>query len=61
MMFAYMMPSLFSSGVMESAVGGDHQEQIGGTGHTKESWPLGGREIASDVIWGCQKECIAVY
>jgi hypothetical protein len=32
---SYLMPSLiFCSGVMESAVA-DHQEQIGGTGHTE--------------------------
>lgn len=49
LLIADMMSSLFSSGVMESAVG-DHQEQIGGTGHTKESWPLGELEIASDII-----------
>ena len=32
---SYMMPSLLCSGAMELAVP-DHQEQIGGIGHTKE-------------------------
>lgn len=60
LLISYMMPSLFCSGVMESTAG-DHQEQIGGTGHTKLLMSVGLWEnlgFCSDILKGCkQNEC----